>query len=92
MATTRVVGRPPIQASRSGCARGSGYVLTEAEAAAGQEARPGRRVVDEVRLGILTQVPLPYLNVQPNWRPAAPLARAGGTFDRAALIRSAMQP
>ncbi|MGH3753487.1 MAG: hypothetical protein ACRDRP_12460 [Pseudonocardiaceae bacterium] len=37
-----------------------------------------------------TQVPLSYLNVQPNWRPL--LTRDDGTFDMAALIRFAMQP
>ena len=52
----------------------------------------GGRIVAEVPIGLLAHHPLSFVNVEPGWRPTAPLARDGGTFDMAQLIRFALQP
>jgi hypothetical protein len=70
------------------------YVLKEAEVLEqGRKLGPiGGRIVAEVLLGILANDPLSYLSVEPNFRPAPPLARDDGSFDMAQLIRFAKQP
>jgi hypothetical protein len=70
------------------------YVLKEAEVLEqGRRLGPvGGRIVAEVLLGILANDPLSYLSVEPNFRPAPPLARDDGSFDMAQLIRFAKQP
>ena len=70
------------------------YVLKEAELLeGGRTLGPvGGRIVAEVFLGLLANDPLSYLNVEPNWRPVAPLAKQDGDFDMPQLIRFALQP
>jgi hypothetical protein len=64
------------------------YVLKEAEVLEGGRALGpvGGRIVAEVLLGLLAHDPLSYLNVEPNWTPAKPIAREDGTFDMPRLI------
>jgi hypothetical protein len=70
------------------------YVLKEAEVLEqGRKLGPvGGRIIAEVLLGILANDPLSYLSVEPNWKPAPPLARNDGTFDMPQLIHFAKQP
>lgn len=55
------------------------YVLKESEVQCGGErlGDVGGRIVAEVLLGLIEGDPLSYRNIEPDWRPTLPAARAG---------------
>jgi len=67
------------------------YILKEAEVRANstQLGPVGGRIVAEVLLGVLWGDPLSYLQVDPRWKPEAPLAAPDGKFGMPELIRFA---
>ena len=67
------------------------YILKEAELVGkGRTLGPvGGRIVAEVLVGLLQKDPNSYLYLQPNWKPAPPIAPTSGQFTMADLLKFA---